>query len=190
VPDLGTDEVVIYRLDAAEHSLHRHRAGKVLPGSGPRHLKFHPNGRWVYVLNELGLTVTGFEYNSDVGSLERFQTVVALPEVEVKIPSSGSEIRMHPNGKFVYAGLRGHDVIAVFQINQQTGVLSLIDREPIRGSCPRNFGIDPTGKWLLAAGAESSTVSVFEIDPNTGRLKFARQVIHVPQSICVEFLLH
>lgn len=190
VPDLGKDEVVIYRLDAAQHTLHPHGAAKVPPGSGPRHLKFHPNAQWMYVLNELSLTVTGFRYNADSGSLNRFQTVVALPESEAKVPTSGSEIRMHSSGKFLYAGLRGHDVIAVFQIDQLTGMLSLVEREPVRGSWPRNFGIDPTGKWLLAAGAKSNTVAVFQIDQNSGRLKFTGRVIHVPGSICVEFLQH
>ena len=188
VPDLGTDEVVVYRFDKDKHTLNRHGAGEVPPGSGPRHLKFHPNGIWAYVLNELGLTVTAFKYDADRGSLDRFQTVVALDESEKKeILTLGSEIRMHPSGKFVYAAIRGHDVIAVFQINQESGELTLVEREPVRGSWPRNFGIDPTGKWLLAAGAESSTVAVFKIDQESGRLTFTRQVINVPECICVEF---
>ena len=188
VPDLGTDEVVIYHLDTKNHTLTPHGAGKVPAGSGPRHLKFHPNAKWAYVLNELSLTVTGFHYGAAKGSLDPFQTVVALPQSELKdILTSGSEIRMHPSGKFVYAGIRGHDVIAVFAIDQESGALTLVEREPIRGAWPRNFGIDPTGKWLLAAGAESSTVSVFRIDAENGRLTFTRQVISVPQSICVEF---
>ena len=191
VPDLGTDEVVVYRLDASNHTLKRHGAGKVPPGSGPRHLKFHPDGKWAYVLNELGLTVTAFQYDAERGTLDRFQTVVALPKTELKdITTLGSEIRMHPTGKFVYAAIRGHDVIAVFSINQQSGELTLVEREPVRGSWPRNFGIDPTGKWLLAAGAESSTIAVFRIDQETGRLIFTRQVINVPEPICVEFQAH
>lgn len=187
VPDLGTDEVVVYRLDAQTHTLNRHGAGKVPPGSGPRHLKFHPNGKWAYVLNEMGLTVTAFKYDSEQGTLDRFQTVVALPESELKdILTTGSEIRMHPSGNFVYAAIRGHDVIAVFQVDTETGMLSLVEREPVRGSWPRNFGIDPTGKWLLAAGAESSTVAVFRVDSDSGKLTFTRQIINVPQPICVE----
>ena len=188
VPDLGTDEVVVYRFDKDNHTLKRHGAGQVPPGSGPRHLKFHPNGEWAYVLNELGLTVTAFKYDGERGSLDRFQTAVALPASEKKdILTSGSEIRMHPSGKFVYAAIRGHDVIAVFQVDEKTGMLTLIEREPVRGSWPRNFGLDPTGRWLLAAGAESNTIAVFKIDQETGKLTFTRQVINVPQCICVEF---
>lgn len=188
VPDLGLDEVVIYRLDSTAHTLTPHGKGSVPPGDGPRHLKFHRNGKWAYVINELGLTVTEFRYDESAGTLEAMQTIEALPKSEVKeVLTSGSEIRIHPNGKFVYAGIRGHDVITVFSVNESTGELTFVEREPIRGSWPRNFGIDPTGKWLLAAGAESSTVSVFRVDPNTGRLTFTRNVIHVPNSICVTF---
>ena len=190
VPDLGTDEVVIYRLEADAHQIRPHGAGKVPPGAGPRHLKFHANGRWAYVLNELDLTVTLFAYDAEQGRLDAVESVPAIHPADTKTPTSGSEIRMHPNGKFVYAGLRGEDVIAVFQIDASSGKLTLVEREPIRGSWPRNFGIDPTGQWLLAAGAESSTVSVFRIDADSGRLFFTRQVVHVPNSICVEFQIH
>ncbi len=191
VPDLGADEVVIYRFDAATHTLTRHGEGRVPPGAGPRHLAFHPNGLWVYVINELGLTVTAFRYNRDRGSLDRFQTAVALPKSDVKeILTSGSEIRMHPSGKFLYAAIRGHDVIAVFAVHHQDGTLTLVEREPIRGSWPRNFGVDPTGRWLLAAGAESSTVAVFRIDQDNGRLVFTRNIINVPHPICVAYQLH
>lgn len=190
VPDLGTDEVVIYQLDADAHRIQPHGAGKVPPGAGPRHLKFHPNGKWAYVLNELGLTVTMFAYDARQGRLDPVETVPAIDPADTKTSTSGSEIRMHPTGKFVYAGLRGEDVIAVFQVDESSGKLTLVEREPIRGSWPRNFGIDPTGRWLLAAGAESSTISVFRIDPESGRLFFTRQVIRVPNSICVEFQRH
>ena len=188
VPDLGTDEVVIYRLDSDTRSLTRHGAASVPPGAGPRHLKFHPNGRWVYVINELGLTVTCFHFDSKQGVMERFQTEPAIHPTELKeVATSGSEIRVHPSGKFVYAGIRGHDVIAVFQIDANSGRISRVELEPIRGTWPRNFGIDPTGRWLLAAGAESSTVAVFRIDAQSGKLVFTRNLINVPGPICVEF---
>lgn len=188
VPDLGMDEVVIYRLDPNSHTLSPHGSGKVPPGHGPRHLKFHPNGQWAYVINELGLTVTSFHFDDNSGSLSAFQTIEALPKSELKeILTSGSEIRIHPNGQFVYAGIRGHDVIAVFGVDETNGQLALVEREPIRGSWPRNFGIDPSGKWLLAAGAESSTIAVFRIDQKSGKLTFTRNIIRVPNCICVAF---
>lgn len=188
VPDLGMDQVVIYRLDQTTHALTPHGSGKVPPGEGPRHFKFHPHKNWGYVINELGLTVTGFRYDPEAGVLDPFQTVTALPQSELKeILTSGSELRIHPNGKFLYAGIRGHDVIVVFAIDAETGELSLVEREPVRGSWPRNFALDPSGKWLLAAGAESNTISVFSVDAETGRLTFTRNVINVPSCICVTF---
>lgn len=187
VPDLGTDEVVIYSLDTSNHSLTRHDAAKVPAGGGPRHLAFHPSKPWAYVINELNLTVTAFQYDSENGSLKEIHTAEALPMSDVKnILTSGSEIRMHPNGHFLYAGIRGHDVIAVFAVNHD-GTINLVEREPIRGSWPRNFALDPTGRWLLAAGAESSTIAVFSVNPDSGKLTFTRQVIHVPECICVAF---
>jgi 6-phosphogluconolactonase len=187
VPDLGTDEVVIYSLDTDAHSLTHHGSGKVPAGGGPRHLAFHPTMPWAYVVNELNLTVTALRYEANEGSLTEFQTAEALPMSEVKqILTSGSEIRMRPDGRFLYVGIRGHDVIAVFEINND-GTIEFIEREPIRGSWPRNFALDPTGRWLLAAGAESSTITVFSIDEETGRLTFTRQVVHVPECICVAF---
>ena len=189
VPDLGTDQVVIYRFDRAKRTLDKHGAGKVPLGSGPRHLKFHPNRRWVYVVNELALTVTAFAFDEAAGSLTELQTVAALPQSEREnLLTTASEIRIHPGGRFLYAGIRGHDTIAVFQIDQDSGALAFVEREPIRGSWPRNFAIDPTGRWLLAAGADTSTVSVFRIDQQGGDLVYTRKSIEVPSPICVVFL--
>lgn len=187
VPDLGTDNVVIYKLNTSDHTLTPHGSAEVPDGAGPRHLTFHPTQPWVYVINELDLTVTAFSYDASAGMLTEIETVVALPASEVKdVLTSGSEIRMHPNGRYLYAGIRGHDVIAVFEIGSD-GKPTLIEREPIRGSWPRNFALDPTGRWLLAAGAESDTVSVFKVDADSGKLTFTRQIVRVPQCICVTF---
>ncbi|MCA9190074.1 MAG: lactonase family protein [Pirellulaceae bacterium] len=188
VPDLGTDRVMIYQRDASRQLLNAVGAGVLPPGSGPRHLAFHPNGRWCYTSNELLLTVTGFRWDLATAKLEAIETVDALPLAQRKEDfTSMSEIRMHPSGRFLYAGLRGHDTIAVMAIDPSDGRLKLIENEPIRGSWPRNFAIDHTGRWLLAAGAESNTVSVFAIDPDSGRLTFTRNTINVPGPICVLF---
>ncbi|MBN2294472.1 MAG: beta-propeller fold lactonase family protein, partial [Pirellulales bacterium] len=114
-------------------------------------------------------------------------TITALPEQLREVPSSGSELRVHPNGRFVYAAIRGHDTIAVFSIDPDTGKLTFVEREPIRGSWPRNFNLDPSGKWLLAAGRNSNTISVFRIDPETGGLIFTGQTVNCPTPICISF---
>lgn len=188
VCDLGLDQVVIYRLDAAPPKLIPHAVGEVPPGSGPRHMKFHPSGKFAYVINELTLAVTTFEYNETEGTLKRLETVPMLSEQEKAKERfvSGSEIRVHPSGKYLYAGTRGHDSITVFAIDA-SGKLRKIQTEPIRGSWPRNFNVSPDGRWLIAAGRDSHTLSVFEINPDTGTLTYTLHTVQVPTPICVEF---
>jgi 6-phosphogluconolactonase len=187
VPDLGTDRVVIYQIDAATGALKPHGSGQCPAGSGPRHLVFHPNGKFAYVVNELQESVTAFQYDPATGSLKAFQTIDSLPKELREVQSTGAEIYIHPSGRFLYASNRGHDSITVFTIDRDNGRLSFIEREPIRGSHPRSFNIDPTGKWLLAAGRDSNTIAVFKIDPNTGGLIYAGHTVNSPSPICIEF---
>jgi 6-phosphogluconolactonase len=183
------DKVVIYRLDAENAELTEHGFGIVPPGGGPRHMKFHPNGETIYVLNELTLSVTVFAYDADKGEMVALQTIPTVPEEEKakEVFVSASEIRVHPSGKFVYAANRGHDTITAFRTEPSGGRLALIEIEPIRGGWPRNFNLDPTGKWLLAAGRDSNTLAVFSIDQETGELTYTRTMVSVPTPICVLF---
>jgi 6-phosphogluconolactonase len=181
------DKVVVYRLDAQRADLAPHGFGQVPPGGGPRHMKFHPNGKFVYVLNELQLSVTAFAYDAEAGTLDALQTISTLPEELREVPCSASEIRVHPRGGFVYAANRGHDSIAVFTVDPASGELTFVEREAVRGSWPRNFNLDPTGKWLLAAGGKSNTISVFRIDQQTGGLIYTGKTVNCPTPICVTF---
>ncbi|WP_404310224.1 lactonase family protein [Neorhodopirellula lusitana] len=188
VPDLGMDKVVIWKLDTAKPSLTHHGFGVCPPGGGPRHMKFSPAGDRIYVLNELALSITAFDYDAQSGTMTPGQTIPILSE-ETKAKetfNSASEIRVHPSGKFVYAASRGHDSISAFRVDQD-GQMSLVEIEPIRGGWPRNFAIDPTGKWIIAAGRDSNTATVFQIDQATGELTFVRQTQMVPKPICVLF---
>ena len=189
VPDLGMDKVVIWKLDAATATLSPHGFGVCPPGSGPRHMKFDPTGTRIYVLNELTLSVTTFDYDKAVGTMTPVQTVEALSEATKakEVFNSASEIRVHPSGKFVYSANRGNDTISVFRVEPATKDLSIVEVEPIRGSWPRNFNLDPTGKWLIAAGQKSNTATVFSIDQSTGELTYVRKSVTVPSSICVLF---
>jgi len=189
VPDLGLDKVVIYRVDAEASSIAPHGFGQISPGGGPRHMKFHNNGRWIYVLHELDLKVTVFDYNSEAGTMTAIQTIETVPRDQLAKEQfkSCSEVRVHPSGKFLYAANRGHDTITAFRIDAETGELSLIEREHVRGATPRNFNIDPSGKWLLAAGQDSSTLASFAIDNDTGELTYNRSIVHAPVCICVLF---
>ena len=115
------------------------------------------------------------------------QTISTLPEKRREVPNSAAEIRIHPNGRFLYAANRGHDSIAAFEIDPDSGHLTFIEREAVRGSHPRNFNIDPSGKWLLAAGRDSNTLSLFRIDPDTGALVYTGTTVNSPAPVCIEF---
>ena len=183
VPDLGLDQVVTYQFDANTGKLSAATPWKVPPGGGPRHMKFHPNGRHAYVLNELSLTVSVFEL-TDEGASE-IQTVESLPpKLKDKRLNSAAEIRIHPNGRFLYSSNRGHDSITVYAVDETSGKLKEVQRESIRGSWPRNFALDPSGKWLVAAGRYSNTLSLFEVESD-GRLQFTRKIVNIPGPICV-----
>lgn len=189
VPDLGLDKVVIYKLDAAASKIEPHGAGIIAPGGGPRHMKFHTSGKWIYVLHELDLKVTVFDYDASAGTMTAKQTIETVPRADLEKlqAKSCSEIRVHPSGRFVYAANRGHDTVTVYQVNQQTGELTFVEREHVRGATPRNFNISPDGKWLLAAGQDSHTLASFAIDSQTGELTYNRSNVHAPVCICVLF---
>ncbi|MDG2184030.1 MAG: lactonase family protein [Mariniblastus sp.] len=188
VPDLGMDQVVVYEMEPGTGRVKLKSKVAVPPGSGPRHMKFHPSGNYVFVLNELTLTISVFKYDPATGTLDDRYEIETLPDrLKDKHMNSAAEIRVHPSGRFVYTSNRGHDSISVFSFDPENGKLELVERESIRGSCPRNFNIDPTGKWLIAAGQHSNTLALFEIDQETGELVFARQVANATAPRCVLF---
>lgn len=185
VPDLGIDKVMIYRINHETATIEPHGHGTGVPGGGPRHMKFSKDGSKIYLLNELLLSVTVFDYDADAGTMKEIQTIETLPDDMKEIPNKAAEIRVHPNGKFVYASNRGHDSITAFSVDPETGKLKFIEREAIRGAYPRNFNLDPDGKWLIAAGRQSNTLSVFEVDQESGGLKFTTNIVNCPSPICV-----
>jgi 6-phosphogluconolactonase len=186
VCDLGLDQVLVYRMaGTAILEPNDPPYGSVKPGAGPRHLDFHPNGRWVYVINEMGSSVTAFHYDAQRGALKEFQTVSTLPP-SFQGNSSCAEIEVHPSGKFLYGSNRGHDSVAVFSISD-TGELSAVEHEPCGGKTPRFIGIDPSGKWLLSANQDSDNVKVFRIDSATGALSPSESTIDVGKPVCLVF---
>lgn len=188
VPDLGLDQVVIYQVDADQATLQPHGFAAVPAGGGPRHMKFHSNGKWIYVLNELDLSVSVFDYDSEAGAMHLKQTIptVSKEALAKEQFTSCSEIHVHPNGRFVYAANRGHDSITVFAISED-GQLAEVQNVHVRGATPRNFNLAPSGKWLLAAGQDSHTLAAFVVDPESGQLTYNRSVITTPSPICVLF---
>jgi 6-phosphogluconolactonase len=190
-PDLGLDKIMSYRFDSAKGTLTPNDPPftAVAPGSGPRHFTFHPNGKFAYVINEMLCTVTAFAYDAERGALKEIETVSTLPAGEKLLPSySCAEIRVGPTGKFLYGSNRGHNTIAVFTLDPDTGKLQLIENAPTLGKIPRNFNFDPTGKWLLAAHQTSDNVVVFRIDPATGKLTPTGQQVEVVACVCIKFM--
>jgi 6-phosphogluconolactonase len=190
VPDLGMDRIVIYKVDENKPEISYHGFAESIPGGGPRHMRFSVDGKYIYLLNELSLSVTTFKYDPSAGTASQKSTTPALSE-EVKakeISNSAAEILVHPNGKFIYSSNRGHDSITCYEADSENGTLKVIEVEPIRGSWPRNINMDPSGRWILSAGAHSNTISVHEINQSTGELTFQQNsIINVPGSICILF---
>ncbi len=189
VADLGIDKLLVYRFDAAKGILE----GKdqpfatTAPGAGPRHIAFHPNGKFVYAINELNSTVTAYLYDAAKGILTELQTVSTLPD-KFSGTNTTAEVQVHPSGHFLYGSNRGHNSIAIFRIEEATGKLSALGHQPTQGKTPRNFGIDPTGTYLFAANQDSDNIVVFRIDPQTGKLEPTGRIIEVPTPVCVKFL--
>jgi 6-phosphogluconolactonase len=189
VPDLGLDQILSYRLDAAKSTLAPNDPPftKVTQGSGPRHFVFHPNGQFAYTLSEMGSLVTVFAYDRAGGTLKDLQTISTLPK-DFSGTNNSAELEVHPNGKFLYASNRGHDSIAVFAIDPRAKTLTLVEHVPTQGKMPRNFAIDPTGAYLLAANQNTNNIVIFRIDQKTGRLTPTGDDLKTPSPVCLIFL--
>ena len=211
-PDLGIDRIVGYQLDPAHAKLTPLKSGTGVPpvgshsgtgvppmsvtpgtplppGSGPRHLAFHPRGRFAYVINELLCTMTTFAYDSATGTLTSIQTISTLPPGE-SIPkgTSTAEVQVHPNGRFLYGSNRGANTLVVYAIDEKTGQLTYLESVSTLGRTPRHFALDPTGTWLLAENQNSNTVALFRVAPDTGRLTPTGPLVAVPSPVCAVFV--
>jgi 6-phosphogluconolactonase len=186
--DLGTDKIMIFRFDARNGKLLANQQPWVQtkPGAGPRHLAFHPGGKYVFVLSELHSAVSVFSRDAETGTLQELQTLTTLPQ-DFKGQNTGADIHVSPDGQFLYCSNRGHDSIAIFTIDARRGALTSVGHEPTRGMTPRNFAIDPTGTFLLVANQKSDNIVTFRIDQKTGGLSSAGQVVQAPSPVCLKF---
>jgi 6-phosphogluconolactonase len=189
VDDLGLDEVLIYKFDSAKGTLTPNDPpyAKLDPDTGPRHFALNPDGKFAYVIGEMGHTVTVFSVDPKTESLHQLQTISTLPQ-GYKERNDDAEIEVHPSGKFLYASNRGHESIAVYSIDPVRGTLTLVELAHTQGKEPRSFAIDPTGKLLFAANQNSNNIVMFKIDQRTGRLSPTGQVLDVGSPVCVKFL--
>jgi 6-phosphogluconolactonase len=186
VPDLGIDRVMIYKVDMAKGKLVPNGFAAVKPAAGPRHMAFHPSGKFGYVINELDSTMTAFTYDKSKGALTELQSLSTLP-AGFKETSYCADVHVHPSGKFLYGSNRGHNSIVAFAIHT-AGKLSLIGHTSTQGKWPRNFGIDPSGQFLLVANQQSDSVVTFRIDQKTGNLTPTGQVTEIPAPVCLKFI--
>ncbi len=188
--DLGLDKVFIWEFELAglpENVLKLKYPALIKPGSGPRHLAFHPNGRVAYLINEMSGTITVFAYDSGKPALNELQTISTLPE-KFEGFKSGAEIEVHPSGKFVYGSNRGHNSIAVFAVDETSGKLTLVEHQSTQGKTPRHFAIDPTRKWLLAENQDSDNIVIFRIDQESGKLSPTGDKVEIGAPVCIQFV--
>jgi 6-phosphogluconolactonase len=189
VADLGIDKVMIYRFDGAKGKLtpNKQPFAELQAGAGPRHLTFHPNGKYLYAISELDSTVTSFNYNESNGTLAHMETVSTLPG-DFSGASYCADVHVSASGRFLYGSNRGHNSIVVFKIDPRTGKLTLVEHVSTGGDWPRNFVLDPYGSVLLVANQRSDNVVSFSIDRETGRLRPTGVVEQIPSPVCIKFL--
>jgi 6-phosphogluconolactonase len=185
--DLGIDKIVIYRMDLENGKLiPTGKDASVAPGAGPRHFTFDAAGRFAYVINELDNTVTAFSYDAEQGVLTEIQVISTLPD-DFSGTSYCAEIVMASSGQFLYGSNRGHDSIAIFTVDAESGKLSTVGYESVRGKNPRNFILDPTGTYLFVANQDTGNVVGFKVDATTGELKATGHDVQVSKPVCVKF---
>jgi 6-phosphogluconolactonase len=183
--DLGLDQILCYRLDAAKAGLSPNRQPFVRtpPGAGPRHLTFHPNGRHLYAINELANSVTLFDYESKTGLLIERQTLSTVPD-DFTGESYCADLKITPDGRFLYGTNRGHDSLAAYRLGEN-GALTRIGIYPSLGKGPQNLAIAAGGTLLLCANMPANNVAVFRIDPQTGSLTSTGAPVKVTGPSCI-----
>ena len=185
--DMGMDRVMVFDIDQDGRFGHStHPFVQLSSGSGPRHLGVHPNNRWVYTVNEMDSSVSAFEYDAESSAMRIIGTTSTRPE-GFEGHNSGAQIVVHPSGRFLYSSNRGHNSIAVFDIDQESGRLLLQELVSTQGDTPRNFNIDPSGQFLVVANVNSDELVSFRIDPESGRLSATGHSASCDKPVCVMF---
>jgi 6-phosphogluconolactonase len=184
VPDLGQDKIIQYQLDPATGMIKASGSIQAVAGSGPRHLVFHPNKKFAYVINELNATITAYQYGK---TLTPIQTVKTLPD-DFKEQNWCADLHLSPDGRFLYGTNRGHNSIVSYKVDPATGQLTFIERQDVHGKWPRNFMIDPTGNYLLVANQETDNITIFKRDQKTGTLQYTGKEIKLSMPVCLRMV--
>jgi 6-phosphogluconolactonase len=183
--DLGLDQLLLYRFDGATGKLSPHDPpfARTAAGAGPRHFAFHPSGRWGYVINELDSTVTAYRYDAAAGTLSEIQAISTVP-AGFQGENYPAEVVVDAAGRFLYGSNRGHDSIAIFRIDDESGKLTAVGHQPSDGKWPRNFVLDPSGRWMVVGNQNSGNVLLMHVDPLHGTLTPTGVSIEIPAAIC------
>lgn len=189
VADLGLDEVLVYKFDAAKGTLSPNQPAfaKLKPGAGPRHIAMHPNGKFVFVASELNSTVTAFSFDGKKGALKEIAAASTLPP-GFSGRNDVAEIAVHPNGKFLYVSNRGNESIGIFSIDPRKGTVAPIGGVPTGGKEPRHFTFAPSGNFLLAENQLGDTIVIFHVDPASGQLTPTGESVSVPSPVDLVFV--
>jgi len=189
--DLGIDKIMIYEVDGSTGKLSPAETpfAENAPGSGPRHFVIHPDGEFAWSIEEMTFTVAGFSVDPATGALEQIQRLDLAPDNIDTSTSSGADIHISPDGKFLYGSVRGADLLTIYEIDTESGMLNLVGHEPVRGGHPRNFGIDKFGAFVFVANRDSDHVVFFSRDESTGELTFTGLEASVPGAVCVTQLV-
>ena len=183
--DLGTNELWFSKIDKNKNKLilAENSKLKMADGAGPRHLTFHPNNKWIYVLNELNNTVSFVKEKEDFYEID--SSISMLPNDFTEF-SHGADIHISNDGKFLYASNRGHESIIIYSVNPENGTLKLVGFVSVKGKHPRNFSLSPDNKFLLVANRDTNNIVAFKRDENTGKLSFVSEV-SAPNPVCIVF---
>ncbi|MCM3699310.1 lactonase family protein [Paenibacillus macerans] len=185
VADLGLDLIVVYELDVQAKRLVRKGEAHTPPGAGPRHMAFHPNGRFLYSINEVNSSISAFSYDPESGQLELLDTVPTLP-AGFTAENTTAEVAISKDGRYLYGSNRGHDSIVQFAIDPSSGKLTYVEHVSSEGGHPRHFALTPDGKHLIAANRDSNNLALFTVDGETGQLKFTGHTAEVSKPVCVK----
>ncbi|MGG3452499.1 lactonase family protein [Paenibacillus rhizolycopersici] len=185
VADLGLDRLVVYSFEPETGRLVYQSEASTPPGAGPRHLAFHPNGQWLYSINEVNSSISFFHYDAATGKLALQDTVPTLP-AEYTGENTTAEVAISADGRHLYGSNRGHDSLVQFAIDPESGRLTFVEHVSSEGGHPRHFSLTPDGMYLIAANRDDNLLAVFSVEPESGRLTFTDRTVSVSKPVCVK----
>ena len=188
--DLGIDKIMMYQPDRSTGKLSPAQPphASSTPGAGPRHFTLHPSGPWVFSIEELSSTIASYQVDESTGALVLVDRVSTLPEGTTAEGNTTADVHVSPDGKFVYGSNRGHNSIAIYSIDADTGKLRYVGNEPTRGERPRNFCIDTQGEFVWVANRDTDNVVIFRRDTDSGKLTYTGNETKVPAAVCIQQL--